>query len=386
MKKIMYRPVLMGLALAALLISALTATSYPAHAALVPAAPSNLTATAVSATSVQLTWTNNAGNQSGVVISRDGVVSADLQGATVSSYTWIGLSPGTKYWFYIASKIYGTPGDPTGFGNTQSAWVGPVYATTPAQQLPTGTTNQANSGPAAMNWGGYSVNFANPDPQNDPLGASAIWTVPAVNCTQNGSPITNTIAEWVGLGGTTSSNLLEQTGTAQECNNGTASYYPWYEFLGCHTKSQCVAATPNPVHFNDHVYPGDNMAADVVEQGPGYFVTQLWDHGSTAHPSNTWYADAIFDDPSDGNATPLTADWIFEDMHVNKSGGPPLPNYSPAVLFQNCYWTKDGRTNKLGSGQLNAPYEVTTDYTQVASTSPLGADDMSFSVSWRTYG
>jgi hypothetical protein len=30
----MYRPVLMGLAIAALLISALAATSYPAHAAL----------------------------------------------------------------------------------------------------------------------------------------------------------------------------------------------------------------------------------------------------------------------------------------------------------------------------------------------------------------
>src|SRR5437867_2136399 len=92
--KNMYRPVLMGLSIAALLISALAATSYPAHAALsahaaigsntpVPAAPSNLTAQAVGTTSVQLTWTNNAGNQSGVVISLDGEQSVDVQGATV---------------------------------------------------------------------------------------------------------------------------------------------------------------------------------------------------------------------------------------------------------------------------------------------------------------
>ena len=86
---------------------------------------------AVSPTSVKLTWTNHATNQSGVVISLDGQESLDLQGATVSSYTWNGLSPSTKYWFYVASKIYGTPGDPTGYGNTQSAWVGPVYMTTP---------------------------------------------------------------------------------------------------------------------------------------------------------------------------------------------------------------------------------------------------------------
>jgi hypothetical protein len=147
MKKNMYRPVLMGLAIAALLISGLAAISSPAHAALsasahaaigsdtpVPAAPSNLTAQAIGTTSVQLTWTNNAGNQSGVVISLDGQQSADLRGATVSSYTWNGLSPNTRYWFYVASKIYGTPGDPTGYGNTQSAWVGPVYATTVGTQ------------------------------------------------------------------------------------------------------------------------------------------------------------------------------------------------------------------------------------------------------------
>ena len=112
--------------------------SPPAHAAIgsdtpIPAAPSNLTAKAVGTTSVQLTWKNNAGNQSGVVISRDGVESVDIQGAKVSSYTWNGLSPGTKYWFYIASKIYGTPGDPTGYGNTQSAWVGQVFVTTPSK-------------------------------------------------------------------------------------------------------------------------------------------------------------------------------------------------------------------------------------------------------------
>ena len=154
MKKNMYRPVLMGLPIAALLMSALAATSYPAHAASsahaaigsntpVPAAPSNLTAQAVGTTSVQLTWTNNASNQSGDVISLDGEQSVDLQGATVSSYTWNGLSPNTKYWFYVASKIYGTPGDPTGYGNTQSAWVGPVYATTAGTQPSTSPANAA---------------------------------------------------------------------------------------------------------------------------------------------------------------------------------------------------------------------------------------------------
>jgi Fibronectin type III domain len=171
MKKNIYRPVLIGPAITALLISALAATSYPAHAAVsalahaaigsdtpVPAAPSNATAQAVGTTSIQVSWTNNAGNQSGVVVSLDGQQSVDLQGATVSSYTWNGLSPNTKYWFYVASKIYGTPGDPTGSGNTQSAWVGPAYATTvgtqpstsPATPPPTSPASQPPTSPASQ--------------------------------------------------------------------------------------------------------------------------------------------------------------------------------------------------------------------------------------------
>jgi pimeloyl-ACP methyl ester carboxylesterase len=178
MKKNMYRPVLMGLTIVALLISALTATSYPAHAALsahaatgsntpVPAAPSNLTAQAVGTTSVQLTWTNNAGNQSGVVISLDGQESVDVQGATVSSYTWNGLSPNTKYWFYVASKIYGTPGDPTGYGNTQSAWVGPVYVTTAGTQPSISPAPQPSASPApqpSTSSSSPSVTFSPPCP------------------------------------------------------------------------------------------------------------------------------------------------------------------------------------------------------------------------------
>jgi hypothetical protein len=169
MKKNICRPVLMGPVIAALLISAFAATSYPAHAALsapahaaagidtpVPAAPSNVTAQAVGTTSIQVSWTNNASNQSGVVVSLDGQQSADLQGATVSSYTWTGLSPSTRYYFYVASKIYGTPGDPTGFGNTQSAWAGPAYATTvgtqpstsPATPPPTSPVSQPSTSPA----------------------------------------------------------------------------------------------------------------------------------------------------------------------------------------------------------------------------------------------
>ena len=184
-------------AAAALVLGLLTA-SPPAHAAIgsdtaIPAAPSNLQAQAVGTTSVQLTWTNNATNQSGVVISLDGVESVDVQGATVSSYTWNGLSPGTKYWFYVASKIYGTPGDPTGPGNTQSAWVGPVYATTVSKAPSAKADPEPN-----FTYSGYSVHS-----QGTGLWTIAVanWTVPKVNCSRYVYPDAPRAAVWVGLWG-----------------------------------------------------------------------------------------------------------------------------------------------------------------------------------------
>ena len=145
----------------------------------VPAAPSNLTAKAVGTTSIQLTWTNNAGNQSGVVISLDGEQSVDLQGATVSSYTWNGLSPNTKYWFYVASKIYGTPGDPTGYGNTQSAWVGPVYATTAGAQPSTAPAPQPSTSPAPqLSTSPSPQPSTSPTPQPSTTGPGVPTTLP----------------------------------------------------------------------------------------------------------------------------------------------------------------------------------------------------------------
>lgn len=247
------------------------------------------------------------------------------------------------------------------------------------------------------NWAGYTMTFNHPDPQNDPLGVSARWSVPGVSCTDASKPITNKIGAWVGLGGVNGQEL-EQTGVADQCSKGTPSYWPFYEFTGCTSTKECLPnANPlgNPVDIQklkgksaDHIYKGDNMAADVVEQGPGYFVTQLWDYGSTAHPTNTWEYSAIYDPAATGDeAVPTTADWVMEDTDVASAA--VFPKYSPAELFQNCYWTQDGTQNELGSlpGNLTLLNAYTNLFTTtLTNTSKLGADNMSFSVAWKNYG
>jgi hypothetical protein len=87
----------------------------------VPAAPSNLTATAVDPHDIRLNWHDNSSNETGFEIN-NGVVSKNA-GANSTTYTWGGLAPGTYMCFKI--RAYNSAGD--------SAWdpnVSPWYVCT----------------------------------------------------------------------------------------------------------------------------------------------------------------------------------------------------------------------------------------------------------------
>src|SRR5207245_9139661 len=77
-----------------------------AQAVSLPAAPSNLTATAASASEIDLAWTNNASNASGFVVNRstDGVTFSQLAVlGNVTSYKDTGLSAGSKCYYEVAA-------------------------------------------------------------------------------------------------------------------------------------------------------------------------------------------------------------------------------------------------------------------------------------------
>ncbi|MCE7065985.1 fibronectin type III domain-containing protein [Dyadobacter sp. CY326] len=83
-------------------------TQLAAQVVVVPKAPAALTATAVSATQINLTWTDNATNETGFELERslDGlkfVKIADVA-ANVKTFQNTGLAASTKYWFRILAK------------------------------------------------------------------------------------------------------------------------------------------------------------------------------------------------------------------------------------------------------------------------------------------
>jgi hypothetical protein len=97
----------------------------------VPAAPSNVTATATSTTTIHVTWADNANNETGYRIS-DGTTTVQL-GANTTSYNW-SVSPSTYKCF--ATEAYNSAG--------ASAWTSWGCATTPSASAASTMTSHAD--------------------------------------------------------------------------------------------------------------------------------------------------------------------------------------------------------------------------------------------------
>jgi len=90
----------------------------------VPAAPSNLTAAAASASQINLTWTDNSNNESGFRIERKTGTSGTwgeiaTTAANATSYASTGLSASTLYYYRVRS--YNATGNSTSYSNEANA-------------------------------------------------------------------------------------------------------------------------------------------------------------------------------------------------------------------------------------------------------------------------
>lgn len=118
-----------------------------------PAAPTGLTANAVSSSQINLTWADNSGNETGFEVDRstDGVNFAQIAttGANVTTYASTGLAASTTYWYRVrATNGAGDSGD-SNIASATTPAPGPAddraIADLPVQGTVTGTYTNTHS-------------------------------------------------------------------------------------------------------------------------------------------------------------------------------------------------------------------------------------------------
>lgn len=123
----------------------------PAPTPTVPAAPSALTATLATSTSVALAWTDNATNETAYLVERNSVQIASLA-ANAASYTDTGLSAGTYTYRVRASNGTGN----SGYSNTAQVTV-PSSTTLPPPASPSNPVFQATGPIVFTNANNYAA-------------------------------------------------------------------------------------------------------------------------------------------------------------------------------------------------------------------------------------
>jgi hypothetical protein len=215
----------------------------------------------------------------------------------------------------------------------------------------------------SSNWSGYAVTGAN-DSVSDVRGS---WIVPAIEGTCP-SKTTEYSSFWVGIDGY-NSNTVEQIGTDSDCQNGSPTYYAWYEFY-----------PKFPHNIPITVHPGDTISAAVSYSSvTGKFMLTITD--VTANES--W---SLSEKVS--NAKRSSAEWIIED-----SGG-TLPYFGTVKFGQDntavpltCDATVGGASGPMASF-FSSLVQITLGLSDGTTIQPSGysADETSFTETWALPG
>ncbi|RAW01342.1 fibronectin type III domain-containing protein [Pseudochryseolinea flava] len=131
-----------------------------------PNAPTGLAANAISATQVNLSWTDNSTNETGFEIQKSsspstGFVTLAIVNANVTTYSDTQVNGHSTIYYQVRSR---------GTGTTHSAYNGPVSATTP-NRVPT-IQNVPDQAMTAASGTAQTLEIIVSDPDNDPISFS----------------------------------------------------------------------------------------------------------------------------------------------------------------------------------------------------------------------
>jgi Peptidase A4 family len=235
--------------------------------------------------------------------------------------------------------------------------------------------SQASSG----NWSGYVVGDDASDGSSGRFkSVTGSWVQPTAKCSASSSETFS--AFWVGLGGVSSSQKLEQDGTEANCSaTGKVSYYAWYELV------------PHaPVKVDLAVHPGDQMTATTTVDGDqttfsiiDHTTGQSFDKAITFSNPDTSSAEWIAEAPSEcqgsvNNCTTLPLS-NFGSVKFTSASATDAAGHAGTISDND--WQTDALTLSPGGGSQFSSFEPVTSGGG-ARPSSLSSDGSSFSVAY----
>lgn len=247
------------------------------------------------------------------------------------------------------------PDDPNALADGQSPSAPtrpgqPGQSTQPGQPQPSRPRGQGRTtSDTSENWSGYAATGGTF------TSVTGTWTVPAFSPTSTAG----SDAAWVGIGGTSSRDLI-QAGTQQTVNgSGTTQYQAWVETLPL--ASHPVALT---------VEPGDSVTVSITQQSqPDQWLISMKNNtsGQTFEVTETY------------TSSMSSAEWIEEAPTALRGRQIPLDTFG-SIDFSAGSAVKDGQTVSIAGAGGRAITMVDRAGQRLATPSPLAADGASFSV------
>jgi hypothetical protein len=280
------------------------------------------------------------------VSENDGSSWSNLSGATSTTYSFTAWSPENGYEY--EAVFTNSVGSAT--TNPATLTVGPTFS---------------------YNWSGFV------ETGGTFTAVSGRWTVPTVTCTSGETAYS---AAWIGIDGDGSSTV-EQNGTDSDCNNGTPSYYAWFEFY---------AESGSPVNNGDEeniakLDPSDTVSNGDVMSASVSVTSNDW----TLMISDTTKGWAYTEGPISWTAPQkASAEWIAERPEVCDPGCAltSLADFG-SVTFTDATATDNGTSGPISAFSASAMEMFNNAKTTVlAAPGPLDSTGEDFTDDWFATG
>lgn len=201
---------------------------------------------------------------------------------------------------------------------------------------------------SSHNWAGYVAN------SGTYTSVSGSWIIPQPSVSSTFAAD----ATWIGIGGVTTTDLIQVGTQAIQQPGSSISYQAWYEML-----------PGNSVQIPISVNPGDLISASINEQSANQWLITLKDNTNGQNYQTT----------VNYNSSMTSAEWI-QEMPSTNFGFIPLDNFG-TVQFTNGQVMQNGNTLNLSQANAQSMTMLNNSGQALATVSAINPDGASFSVS-----